>query len=218
MRVAAILGLGSSTSASATVRTNLGCALADWVARELNRRGCHSDFGRRRHGAPSSAATGQTATPGAGRPPRQRQRFCARLEAWPCGRCADAWRQFASASIPARRREECAPDRSGSDLDTVFDRRICEPDNPSRGRYFCCVGGVGLDVEVARRANRLPRAAAPARRLPAQPSARAVRFPTGGGKGPGLARRSVERAGTLATTGLRWWSPSPTLPLTVEAS
>ncbi len=28
----------------------------------------------------------------------------------------------------------------------------------ARGRYFCCVGGVGLDVEVARRANRLPRA------------------------------------------------------------
>jgi diacylglycerol kinase (ATP) len=26
------------------------------------------------------------------------------------------------------------------------------------GRYFCCVGGVGLDAEVARRANRLPRA------------------------------------------------------------
>lgn len=26
------------------------------------------------------------------------------------------------------------------------------------GRYFCCVGGVGLDVEVARRANQLPRA------------------------------------------------------------
>jgi diacylglycerol kinase (ATP) len=27
----------------------------------------------------------------------------------------------------------------------------------SRQRYFCCVGGVGLDSEVARRANRLPR-------------------------------------------------------------
>ena len=26
------------------------------------------------------------------------------------------------------------------------------------GRYFCCVGGVGLDAEVARRANQLPRA------------------------------------------------------------
>jgi diacylglycerol kinase (ATP) len=26
------------------------------------------------------------------------------------------------------------------------------------GNYFCCVGGVGLDVEVARRANQLPRA------------------------------------------------------------
>lgn len=29
---------------------------------------------------------------------------------------------------------------------------------PAPGRYFCSVGGVGLDVEVARRANRLPRA------------------------------------------------------------
>ena len=27
----------------------------------------------------------------------------------------------------------------------------------SNGRFFCCVGGVGLDGEVARRANRLPR-------------------------------------------------------------
>lgn len=28
---------------------------------------------------------------------------------------------------------------------------------PSTGTYFCCVGGVGLDGEVARRANQLPR-------------------------------------------------------------
>jgi diacylglycerol kinase (ATP) len=28
---------------------------------------------------------------------------------------------------------------------------------PSREHYFCCVGGVGLDAEVARRANQLPR-------------------------------------------------------------
>lgn len=32
------------------------------------------------------------------------------------------------------------------------------PHNPTPGNYFCCVGGVGLDVEVARLANRLPRA------------------------------------------------------------
>ena len=31
-----------------------------------------------------------------------------------------------------------------------------EPDEPTR-HYFCTVGGVGLDAEVARRANRLPR-------------------------------------------------------------
>ncbi|MGA7379610.1 MAG: diacylglycerol kinase family protein [Terriglobales bacterium] len=29
--------------------------------------------------------------------------------------------------------------------------------DPSTSYYFCCVGGVGLDAEVARRANRLPR-------------------------------------------------------------
>jgi diacylglycerol kinase (ATP) len=32
------------------------------------------------------------------------------------------------------------------------------PHNPALKKYFCCVGGVGLDVEVARLANRLPRA------------------------------------------------------------
>ena len=32
------------------------------------------------------------------------------------------------------------------------------PHNRPPGTYFCCVGGVGLDVEVARRANRLPSA------------------------------------------------------------
>jgi diacylglycerol kinase family enzyme len=28
---------------------------------------------------------------------------------------------------------------------------------PETGNYFCCVGGIGLDAEIARRANRLPR-------------------------------------------------------------
>lgn len=32
------------------------------------------------------------------------------------------------------------------------------PHEPGTRTYFCCVGGVGLDAEVARRANRLPRA------------------------------------------------------------
>jgi diacylglycerol kinase (ATP) len=32
-----------------------------------------------------------------------------------------------------------------------------QPSNPGTGHYFCCVGGVGLDAETARRANRLPR-------------------------------------------------------------
>jgi len=32
------------------------------------------------------------------------------------------------------------------------------PHAPDHGRYFCCIGGVGLDAEVARLANQLPRA------------------------------------------------------------
>lgn len=70
-----------------------------------------------------------------------------------------AWRQFATGR------------RAGGDVDDKNVRRIdlgvisavappadTEAARAPRGRYFCCVGGVGLDVEVARRANQLPRA------------------------------------------------------------
>jgi diacylglycerol kinase (ATP) len=54
-----------------------------------------------------------------------------------------AWRKFASGSGHVRT----------TDLGVIT--RLAG-EHPS-GRYFCCVGGVGLDSEVARRANQLPR-------------------------------------------------------------
>ena len=136
-----------------------------------------------------------------------------------------AWRQFASRQPNRERkrrresqREKCSPHRSGSDLGAFFSGRRGQTDVPkARGRYFCCVGGVGLDVEVARRANQLPRALR--RRggyllsvLPAlfgfQPLAVKVK----------TCATSRQEDWTFATTGLRWWLRSPTLLPTVEAS
>lgn len=68
-----------------------------------------------------------------------------------------AWRQFASGR------------NSGEEhvrrVDLGVISPVFSPSAPEsaaapepHGRYFCCVGGVGLDVEVARHANRLPRA------------------------------------------------------------
>jgi diacylglycerol kinase (ATP) len=78
-----------------------------------------------------------------------------------------AWRQFATG----RRAGDDHREDPGEDVDDKNVRRIdlgvisavAPPDDTEaarapRGRYFCCVGGVGLDVEVARRANQLPRA------------------------------------------------------------
>ncbi len=65
-----------------------------------------------------------------------------------------AWRQFVSGRGGVRQVDlgvivpVVSPDAGGAPA----------PHGPGTGRYFCCVGGVGLDVEVARRANRLPRA------------------------------------------------------------
>ena len=62
-----------------------------------------------------------------------------------------AWRQFVSGRGSVRQVDLgviAPPDAGGAPA----------PHGPGDGRYFGCVGGVGLDVEVARRANRLPRA------------------------------------------------------------
>ena len=61
-----------------------------------------------------------------------------------------------ASSLPGQRQR--APDRSGSDLRRTTGGSPDAARGREPGRYFCCVGGVGLDVEVARRANRLPRA------------------------------------------------------------
>jgi len=65
-----------------------------------------------------------------------------------------AWRQFVSGRGNVRLVDlgviapVVSPDAGGAPA----------PHQPGAGRYFCCIGGVGLDVEIARRANRLPRA------------------------------------------------------------
>jgi diacylglycerol kinase (ATP) len=79
-----------------------------------------------------------------------------------------AWRQFNS-------HQQCGEDRGGGNTGEYangknvrrIDLGVISALSPTRaadailpkapGRYFCCVGGVGLDVEVARRANQLPR-------------------------------------------------------------
>jgi len=39
----------------------------------------------------------------------------------------------------------------------IIDPQAAGEASSPHNRYFCCVGGVGLDAEIARRANRLPR-------------------------------------------------------------
>lgn len=57
-----------------------------------------------------------------------------------------AWREFCGGAANVRQ----------IDLGVIYAHG--EKDAaPHRGRHFCCVAGVGLDGEVARRANRLPR-------------------------------------------------------------
>ncbi len=57
----------------------------------------------------------------------------------------EAWRKFTSG----------ASNLHTIDLGVIMPLEVPRPD-PTR-HYFCCVGGVGLDSEVARRANLLPR-------------------------------------------------------------
>jgi diacylglycerol kinase (ATP) len=54
-----------------------------------------------------------------------------------------AWERFASGAGSVRT------------IDVGVITALSEPTAPDH--YFCCVGGVGLDTEVARRANRMPR-------------------------------------------------------------
>jgi diacylglycerol kinase (ATP) len=72
------------------------------------------------------------------------------------GDAIEAWRQFASGPNS----EEHVRRIDLGVISPVFSPSAPESAAASEphGHYFCCVGGIGLDVEVARHANRLPRA------------------------------------------------------------
>ena len=75
-----------------------------------------------------------------------------------------AWRQFAFCQARDENSGENPGKRNVRRIDLGVISAVSSPsavaDNvpKARGRYFCSVGGVGLDAEVARRANQLPRA------------------------------------------------------------
>ncbi len=81
--------------------------------------------------------------------------FARSLKLRTIGDAVDAWRRFSSHQDNVRRIDlgvisQPTPDVAGDPSTAVGEPR-------PQGRYFCSVGGVGLDVEIARRANRLPR-------------------------------------------------------------
>jgi diacylglycerol kinase (ATP) len=61
------------------------------------------------------------------------------------GDAVAAWRQFISGRGSVKQ------------IDLGVITSLGEAEASATGRYFCCVGGVGLDSEIARRANQLPR-------------------------------------------------------------
>ena len=87
--------------------------------------------------------------------------FARALKLGSVGDALTAWRQFASVqdSHENNSNSNVRPIDLGviSALPSAGASATSNVPEPC-GRYFCCVGGVGLDVEVARRANRLPRA------------------------------------------------------------
>src|SRR5271165_7009220 len=67
-----------------------------------------------------------------------------------------AWRQFNSGPDSGENRNVRRIDLGViSALSPLGAPAGCAPE--PQGRYFCCIGGVGLDAEVARRANQLSR-------------------------------------------------------------
>jgi diacylglycerol kinase (ATP) len=83
--------------------------------------------------------------------------FARALQLRSVGDALAAWRQFASSQDSGKsnvRHIDLGVISALSSPGGSAGASAPEPD----GRYFCCVGGVGLDVEVARRANQLPRA------------------------------------------------------------
>jgi diacylglycerol kinase (ATP) len=73
----------------------------------------------------------------------------------------EAWQQFVSSRGRVRQIDLgviTSSDAGGAPVPHDPFSRSSENQKLETGNYFCCVGGVGLDVEVARRANQLPRA------------------------------------------------------------
>ncbi len=71
-----------------------------------------------------------------------------------------AWRQFVSSSGSVRQIDLGVITPLDADGRPALREAASQPSRnqtPETGNYFCCVGGVGLDAEIARRANQLPR-------------------------------------------------------------
>lgn len=91
--------------------------------------------------------------------------FARALKLRTIGDALSAWRQFASFSQRGEAPLQNAEETNVRSIDLGMISALASSsapvsaDSPEPGaRYFCCVGGVGLDAEVARRANQLPRA------------------------------------------------------------
>ena len=82
----------------------------------------------------------------------------------PCGSGNDFARALKLGRIPASLeawRKFCSGSENVRSIDlgviTPLTAEHCAAQAPALPRYFCCVGSVGLDAEISRRANRLPR-------------------------------------------------------------
>jgi diacylglycerol kinase (ATP) len=91
--------------------------------------------------------------------------FARALKLRTIGDALSAWRQFAALSQRSEAPLQNTEESNVRSIDLGIISAVDPPSTPvstdspePRARYFCCVGGVGLDVEVARRANQLPRA------------------------------------------------------------
>lgn len=85
--------------------------------------------------------------------------FARALKLRSVGDALTAWRQFTSGWHPGQEPGKYNVHRIDLGVISALSAPRTPADVPElHGRYFCCVGGVGLDAEVARHANRLPRA------------------------------------------------------------
>ena len=154
MRVAAILGLGSSAT---HLQPFAGCCDAAWQL-GMPANGNEADavlvFGGdgtvHRH-LPQLV---KLQLPVLVVPHGSGNDFARALHLCSVGDALSAWRHFVSGRSSVRQVDlgviaPVVPPGAGGAA-ALYD--------PGTEHYFCCVGGVGLDVEIARRANRLPRA------------------------------------------------------------